>query len=479
MSSDRLANQVRIEQARQELDSLGGQIADWARQRREKDRVQQYHTQLGVLRTALVGCLRGLRAGLDRIDDTRPTGEVYADCRAYDRRLALVGRMWEYFKSKFDQRDDARLGPVLAAADEVVWSCYAEVFRNAAYRSGGELAPGPAPLPYIEPEYAPRAITRGEPPVQLRVDASDDALGEYLRHLPIPVVGLPPACVNSPWWLVFLGHEVGHHLQNDLVANWGLLDSFGRLLRATALDGEGATGEAAAERWQRWGSEVFADICSVCSAGTWAVWAMVELELADDPTMLASNRPRYPSPVVRLELLAQVADALGLDGQAGLRGVSPADLAARATGRARPTLQEDLELVPRIVAAAMSQPLMGVCTFEQLYSWDAKEFLPGGRVDGWAHALRVPGLLFPERSLRAARLVAAGAVAAWAEVARMPDGAGRAAEQVSLKQNLLSVLAQSREEGTRAASTELVPQAQRIGERLAGLLLEKIPDRDA
>jgi hypothetical protein len=63
MSSDRLANQVRIEQARQELDSLGGQIADWARQRREKDRVQQYHTQLGVLRTALVGCLRGLAGG--------------------------------------------------------------------------------------------------------------------------------------------------------------------------------------------------------------------------------------------------------------------------------------------------------------------------------------------------------------------------------------------------------------------------------
>jgi hypothetical protein len=465
--SDRLAGRVRIEQTLDELDRLRSRIAGWVERRRGLDSLGQYRSQLAALETGLLGSLKGVAAGLDGIDAGRPTGEVYADCRAADRRLVLVGRVLEWFRSKFDQRDDPALAPVLAAADEVVWSCYAEVFRNAAEFSDGKVARGPAPLPYLEPEYAPRAVPRDEPPPELRADADDVILHEYLGRLPVPVVGLPIACIESPWCLVLLGHEVGHQVQADLVPDWGLVDEFGSLLATTA------NAEAAARRWRRWGSEVFADLCLVCSAGPWAVWAVTELELADQPTMLATNRPRYPSPVARLELLATAAEAVGLDGRAGLRGLDPRALAAGAGG----VVAEDVGLASPMAAAALGHQLGGLGSLTELYAFDADDFRPGGSVDGWTEALRTPALLFPEPSLRAARLLAAAATAAWGELASVPDAVQRAEARASLREALLPTIAQSREEATRATEPSALPDPARIGEDLAMLLMERVPDR--
>jgi hypothetical protein len=465
-----LANQVRVEQTRWELDRLRDRIAAWVRRRRGLDRLGQYQTQLLALETALLGCLDGVEAALDTIDGSRPLGEVYADCRAADRRLALVGRVWEWFRSKFDQRDDPTLGPVLAAADEVVWSCYAEVFRNAAQMSGREVPSGPAPLPYIEPSYAPRAVVRDEPPAELRADAGDAVLREFLARLPIPVVGLPSACVEAPWWLVLLGHEVGHQVQSDLVPDWGLVAEFGTLLADAA-------GDEAAGRWRRWAAEVFADLCLLCCAGPWAVWAMVELELTDDRAMLAGNRARYPSPVARLELLAVAAGSLGLDGRAGLRGLDPRSLAAGGDGALLEHAAEDVALAARMAAAALGHRLGGLGTFAELYAFDAGDFRQGGAVDGWAWALRRPGLLFPEQSLRAARLLVCGAIAAWSQVASNPDAAERSDARAGLREALLPMLAQSREEATRAAEPSTLPDLGNLTQDLTKLLLERVRDR--
>ena len=54
----KLSNQVRIEQTRQEQALLQAEIQSWLKMRRDKDKQQQYHTQLKVLEKALLKPLR-------------------------------------------------------------------------------------------------------------------------------------------------------------------------------------------------------------------------------------------------------------------------------------------------------------------------------------------------------------------------------------------------------------------------------------
>ena len=480
----RLTNQIRIEQTRSELDYLQREVKVWLDDRRKKDKLRQYNTQLNVLEQALNGSLGGLRSKLDSVADNQPSGEVYVICRAYDKRLVLVQRVWTYFRSKFDQRDDPHFKQVLAAADEVVWSCYAEVFKNVSFHSQREVTRGPAPLPYIEPQYSPQAIPRDDPPPDLKSDNNDDLLYKYLKRLPIPIVSLPPVCLEEPWWLIYLGHEVGHHLQYDLMPELGLVDHFGQLLQETASsEPDPKCDSIGAQRWRSWGKEIFADICSVCSMGPWAVRAMVELELADDRTMLKSNKPRYPSSVVRLDLLARVADVLGLEGRAALG--DNVELEKLVNGpplmdgnrNLRQIAADDLKMVPKIVTIVMTKSLADLSRFKDLYDWNVSDFSPGGRVDNWAQDLRNPANLYPEKSLRAARMLISGAVAAWTEVAAIDDATKRQEARERLAKNLLPVLAESREEGTRATEPIAEPDVTNLGDQLTQMLLQTIPDQ--
>jgi len=52
----------------------------------------------------------------------------------------------------------------------------------------------------------------------------------------------------------------------------------------------------------RWSEEIFADLFSVLATGPWGAWAMAELEMADEASMLV-DRPRYPKSIARLSLL--------------------------------------------------------------------------------------------------------------------------------------------------------------------------------
>src|SRR5262249_47297549 len=136
---------------------------------------------------------------------------IYSNCRSVDRRLLWIRRLWAYFQSKFDQRYDDRLRGLLRAADDVVWSCYAQPFRTLGINNVPSL-----PLPFVASVYSPFAIPRDEPPQDLRSDVDAGFLSQMLREMPIPVVGIPPNSVDEPWWLAYLAHEVGHHVQFDL-----------------------------------------------------------------------------------------------------------------------------------------------------------------------------------------------------------------------------------------------------------------------
>lgn len=439
-----LRNRTRIEETLRNAEYLDRQVMGWASRRRHQDKLYQYRTQLDALDHALSRSLKAVRNALAEIDPGAPSGDVYALCREHDKRLCVIGRAWDFFRIRFDQRDDPHLAATVAAADEVVWSCYAEAIRTAMRLPPGAPLPVSAPLPYIEHEYAARALPRDEPPHEVHADGTDAILGDYLAALPVPVVGLPASCVTAPWWLSFIGHEVGHHLQLDLAPSWTVTEDFGQLLRRTAA-GILVNGKQAGARWHGWQMEIFADACWVHSMGAAALMTLVELELTSNAAMRDPGRIGYPAAAVRLSLVAEVLRQLGQGADVALRGV---DVDAYADS---PELQQDLKLVPSLAAALVTHDNAGVGTFQDLFDWQPGDYAPDGSVAGWARAFQSPDLLFPEKSLRAPRQLVAGAVLAWTRIVEIDDEGYRNEAREQLRECFLSTAVASREDFTRAS----------------------------
>ena len=445
------------------------------RRRRQKDKLQQYYTQLNSLEEALLGLLGRFRTQLDGVVDTQPSGEVYVACRACDKSVLGLRRIWLYFKTRFDQRDDPQFAEVLAAADEVAWSCYKEVFNNITQPVSRQVIRGTTPLPYIEANYSPHAIPRDDPPGDLYNDVE---LRKHIQVLPIPIVSLPPICLQEPWWLIYLGHEIGHHVQHDLAPNKKLVSSFGKLLETTALNTPKPICDArGAGRWLNWGQEIFADLCSIYSMGPWAVRALVELERSDEKTMLTS-KTAYLSPVVRLELLACIVDELGLDGHAALDDIKPEDMVTGAPLRdgnvdLRQVASNDLKMISKIVDKTTIAPLEDLDGFKKLYDWNSTVFRPGGRVDAWTRELLTNPQPYPQEVLSAPRMIICAAVAAWLQVATITDVTRRKEARQCLVERLLPLLKSSREAGVRAPESIAQPDTTGLVDQLAQELLRQ------
>ena len=215
-----------------------------------------------------------------------------------DRRLAWLWRLWEFFRERFDQREDPSLGAVLRGADEVVWSCHREPFATLESVSAG--AGGAPPLPYVEAALTPEVFPHGLVPGSLRRDVDAPFLKRALEQLPFAVVRVPASCVTAPWWLVHLGHEVGHVVDSLLLG----YPSRAALVAALALDAR------ATDDWTHWSGETFADLYAVLMHGQWALWALATAE-RDDEGGLTARRDSYPPPVVRLLTMAHACRRVG------------------------------------------------------------------------------------------------------------------------------------------------------------------------
>jgi hypothetical protein len=302
------------------------------------------------------------------------------------------------------------------------------------------------------------------PPGLNDVRLGGDFLREHLNRLPIPVVRLPPMCVSSPWMLVYLGHEVGHHVQYQLKDNLEALREVRQAVE-TALETQGVAEDEVAA-WGRWSTEIFADVFAVLVMGQWAVRAMAELELARSQTML-QPRALYPSPLVRLRLLAETAARVGLDGSQVLR---QAGLRSDGAAHANP----DLARVQCVVGVVMGTlPGLSV-TLRQLCAFRADDFRAGGAVERWSAALRGRLDRSPEETLRAARVVASASLAAWSEIACIEADDVRAAARADLAERTRELVARSREEGTRGDHAAGV-RTDALGAELGQLLLAATP----
>lgn len=439
---------ARIARSKVELERLRAEHTAWLDRRCGQPDAERYKTQLTAVAALIKNGVDQLAAGLGSLDPALSEGAIYEACRTSDLRLLWLRRVWDFFREKFDQRD-GDLADTLRAADEIVWSCYRQVFDRAK-QIAPQLTGGPAPLPFIEARYAPSTFPADLVPAGLQSEIDKPFLREHLNRLPVPVVRLQPACVSGPWWLVYAAHEVGHNVQYDLLADQAMVGEYQELVgTAVRADGGDATDAA---RWRRWSREIFADIYSVFMTGPWAIWAMADLELQSDSAML-QRRVLYPSAVVRLALLAATAAALGLDTRSAMRGINPRQIATRSAEVSR-----DMAFVDPVVRASLGPLPCTEVTLARLCHFRVADFQPTGngqraRVDDLRGELTGTADLTRTAdgggSLDGPRLAVSASLATWSAVMTTADDA----ERTRLAARSRSLIRSSGPPGTRASST--------------------------
>ncbi|HEX5270944.1 MAG TPA: hypothetical protein VFW33_10670 [Gemmataceae bacterium] len=478
-----LIKEARRQQTLRELTRLGAELKEWHERRRGVDRADngvyrgQYESQLAAVVGEVGGAACRLCAEVERLPAAQSPGDFYAACARHDRQVIWLWRAWDFFRARFDQRDDPALRDALRAADEVVWSCYKPFFHKT------ERTLPPAPLPYVEPRYSPMAF--GYENTELLADdggARDNGpLADYFRRLPIPVLRLPTTVVTSPWALVLVGHEVGHFVQALVEPEAAYPGHFRRALERAVARAGGDDDEQ--QSWGAWSPEVFADWYCVLTMGPWALWALGQFERGGDAEMV-TPRGAYPSPLARLVLIAALAKRVGLSGTGRLlRQLLDARRLATESAESR----RDVRLAARVAAWVAAEPLPGDLgapgTLPQLLTFRAADYWPpfpdgvaarDGRADGpvaeWAAVLRGDEERPPKQELRAARLVAAAAARAWREIVQLTGAEREKAVRAYDERAYATMIACY--EPTRRGEEQVAPaRDEEPGARLAGLLL--------
>lgn len=476
------SNVIRREESRRELKSVGDEVGLWLRRLKEADTFPngeyrgQHDSQRRAIEKLIVDGQTLIGRKLGSLNASLLEPPVFSEeCRSIDAAIVWLRRMDEHFRSRLDQRKDPRWEATLRAADEVLWSAWRlpvvrcdTDFATGETISGTSYPPGPTPLTGVEPEWSPSATPAERPlAARLRVGGELRELSPLLARYPVSLLALPPWCAASPWWLLFIAHEVGHHLQFHLE----LVDPFKELVRAV-------TG-AQKERWGRWSPEVFADLVSVGYAGVWAVRALARIELAR-PQHMQVVQTNYPPSAVRIVLMARAAARLSaeagqpIDTTAILRGTGAEE--AEEIARANPIAAKHLALVDPLLDAALNKrmsshtaPLNRLFGMPDPALYDPAPALQlmgqgtaSARIGRLAARLRtengVDSSLLP-RQLETARDLICAAVLAWESILAEGDESEPAAlvrdeARKRLGKNVTNALVASAPPGLRATRNE-------------------------
>jgi hypothetical protein len=423
---------LRVVEAREGVERLRDDFDEWCSVTTNAGHLGQYATQLTTLGNVLRPILTEVRRQL--VDGTTglSVGATYDLARSTDIRVAFCHRLWRWFGDRFDQRVDPRLRDTLLAADEVVWSSWEQAHRSAGRPTG------PAPLPAIDGSWVATATARVAPPADVRTPNDDELLRERASALPIPVIGLPAVVVRRPWWLVVAVHETGHHVHYEFAED--LVSTVAEAL-CQAAKAAGAEGEEAQE-WANWSRELFADGFSAALAGPSVSWAIEELEIRADKDLL-EPRDTYPPPVTRLSALQYMLKQVGVPPEETIITIPDADTGASA---AHTRVRGFEDRISPVVDALFSIDVGGTT----LSTLGANATARRQNAALWRDELLKDEPLSPVRTLEAARECVSGAVWAWQ---RSPDADDAV---VRLRERVLAVLPECREDGVRAAPP--VPQ---------------------
>jgi hypothetical protein len=460
----------RRQQSLGELNRLVAELDAWKKRRIDADTNNlgnyrgRYDSQLHQITAEILDAAKAV-CDLIKAD---LTGKTYADvCREFnlhDQRIFWIRYVWDYFRNKLDQRDDPYLRPALEAADEVLWSCYRPYFQDR------KLTGPPPPIAGIANDYTASALRRQSGHVlEGRVDAGKGPLKDYFKTLPVGILRLPPTVVSAPWTLALIAHECGHFLQDSVEDGAPAGGLFANRVEAAVRHAGG--GETEVKLWSKWAPEIFADLVAVMALGPWAIWALANWTLSTaDPL---ARQSAYPSPLVRLYLIGQMAK--GLDGvELILQSLGIVESAA-VTAES----QIDLKIAAEVAKLA-GQPF-GSSTVPLAihfdfrpddYREDSVDEERRSEIEQWTDCLLGVSDRQAVENLRAARLVAAGATRAHFRLSTTED-ADFESRAASLAKRTREMLAACHEEGKRAAPPSF-SQASTGG--LAAALVQANPE---
>lgn len=445
--------------SRTELKRFTNSVGDWYDMRVASDHAQQYASQLEAVRTELLATAERIETRLGK----EPAGVLatYDNCMRCDLAIGWLHRVFAFFREKFDQRDDPQFSKALRAADEVVWSCFRPFTR---YNHTKE----PAPLPYLEPQYSPAAVRRDRSLAAV-VDRGTgfEFLTDYLNTLPIPVLRLPLAAASTPWIHVVIGHEVGHFVQ-PLIRN-GYHEEFADLVKGVAK-AAGASG-ADAEAWRKCATEIFADWYSIAVMGPWALWAIAQYELANENAMrLRRAEYGYPSALVRLRFMQQLADALSPDGgKFGAAVLSALGEDALVSAQPLSAAEKSDHAIAAALAARLAKEKIGDRgTLTDTVGYDPAAYAEKGDVETWSRTLTGELARKPKRSLEEARHIAAAAARTFSR-RKFVDDDERSTFTTALCKETFEKIGEAAVEGKRGAKGTIT--LEEPGAALASLLL--------
>ncbi len=246
---------------------------------------------------------------------------AHAQLQRQERRILAALQIWDSYRAKWALRVEPRLAETLNLIDDLAWQAYRPALEAAI--QSGSLPPQRARLPplvFPSPRWSPFARPREQ---GYEIDESSGALSlvedfdDLLRCMPVPLIGIPWTQAAHLAEAVFVGHECGHLVEEDLALQEPL-----RLAVRAALDaGTGALDSAAEERaaaWsEHWRSEVFADLWGLLCCGP-AYARMLAEVLADTGTQPEAAQPdragrfgAYPPRALRMKLLAEGLRRIG------------------------------------------------------------------------------------------------------------------------------------------------------------------------
>ena len=184
--------------------------------------------------------------------------------------------------------------------------------------------------------------------------------------MPVPVVGIPWYQLAHLPDAVFIGHEVGHLVEEDLALEEPLRHAVAACLAGMP--------EERISAWSgRWRSEVFADVYGVLVCGPAYAQALIDV-MSDNPAEIADEQqpmPRgwstYPTRTLRALVVCEAVRRLPTEAADKKFFVATGDRLQKAWTVAYPqhamgSYEPD---VARVVCALMTKPLVAFATQTQ------------------------------------------------------------------------------------------------------------------
>jgi hypothetical protein len=419
-----------------EIEALVDTVRDWRRERHGLDvdsagkHAGRHKSQIDTIAEAvgsIAASLRKRHEGTATMSDD----DCFDMLALLDDSVIWLDRVFQFFAAKFAQRELGQ-GPVLRAADEVVWSCYEPVMRAAGKR---DVMP-PPPLPFIARELSPAAIVHDTPlppPLRAPLEFGGKPVA-LLDKIPVPLLRLPPHVERAPWTLVFAAHEAAHYLVNDLALGGHF---------ANGIAGAGAAGVATEEQWRHWSEEIAADFMALLLLGTASRDALVE-ELWGSSASMKARPGEHPPPRLRIAVLDTAAQRIGVP----------------VTG----SLADDKHMP---LVEFLRAPAPGIGKLEALCGFEGKRV--AREIQYWEGEMRTESAV-DYRDFDAPRYAAAAAYRAWTALAGGGDGLSR----VALARRACELIAGAGPLGERDAVT---PPALDSADALTNLLINDVKAR--